>query len=404
MEHFNLSHYRFKKPHYFDGKLSKGFKNLLSSRIITNVGTGFFAVFFPIFLYEILGKNLTYLAIFYFVSYSLSLFFSVLLPPSLNKFGFKKALQTSTLIGVFYYLAIFLLNKENIWFVLPIVIFLGSFWRFLYWVPYNIDFAKFTNPRDRGKEVGFIEAMLSLIGVITPIIAGFFIVTFGFNGLFLIGCLIFFFSFLPLIKLPKTREKFTWSKIETIKKVFAKKNRKLALFFFLDGAENILVIFVWPIFIYELLNGNYLEIGAMSSLVVLFTMLLQLSAGRLVDKNKGKIIKTGGLLYAFGWFLKIFAITSLHVFVFDAFHQFMKVFYRIPLDTMVFETAFKQKHLIDEFNVFRQICLFLGRLAMVILIIILSLFIASANWIFILGVFVALFVSVFYKKIENALI
>jgi YQGE family putative transporter len=404
MEHFTLAHHHFKKPHYFDGKLSKGFKNLLSSRIITNVGTGFFAVFFPIFLYETLGKNLTYLAIYYFISYALSLLFSILLPPSLNKFGFKKALQTSTLIGVFYYLGVFLLNKDNIWFILPIVIFLVSLWRFLYWVPYNIDFAKFTNPKDRGKEVGFIEAMLSLIGVITPIIAGFFIISFGFNILFLVGCLIFFLSFFPLIKLPKTREKFTWSRTETIKKVFLKKNRKLALFFFLDGAETVLGIFVWPIFIYELLNGNYLEIGTIASLVVLFTMLLQLSAGRLVDKNKGKIIKTGGLLYAIGWFLKIFAITSLHVFVFDAFHQFMKVFYRIPLDTMVFETAFKQKHLIDEFNVFRQICLFLGRLAMVASVIILSLFITSISWIFILGVFVALFISVFYKKIQNALV
>jgi hypothetical protein len=80
------------------------------------------------------------------------------------------------------------------------------------------------------------------------------------------------------------------------------------------------------------------------------------------------------------------------------------VFYRIPLDTLVFETAFKQKRLIDEFNIFRQICLFLGRLAMVGLVIFLSLFISSIGWIFILGVFVVLFISIFHKKIQNVLV
>jgi MFS family permease len=404
MEHFTISHHHFKKPHYFDGKLSKGFKSLLANRIITNIGTGFFAVFLPIFLYEILGKNLTYLGLYFLISYFLSLFFTILLTPSLNKFGFKKALQTSTLIGVFYYLAIFLLKENNIWLILPVVIFLVTFWRFLYWIPYNIDFAKFTNIKDRGKEIGFIEAMLSLIGIITPVIAGFVIVQFGFNWLFLIGCLIFFLSFFPLIKLPKTREKLTWNRKDIVKKVFLKKNRKLAFFFFLDGAETVLGVFVWPIFVYELLEGNYLEIGFIASLVVLFTMVLQLTAGKLVDKNKGKVIKTGGICYAIGWFLKIFATTSLHIFLFDALHQFTKVFYRIPLDTLVFETAFKQKHLIDEFNVFRQVCLFLGRIAMVSLVIVLSLFISFIGWIFISGVFVVLFISVFHKKIQDVLV
>lgn len=404
MEHFTVSHHHFKRLSYFEGNFSKGFKNLLVNRIITNIGTGFFAVFLPIFFYETLGKNLTYLGLYYFVSYLFSLFLIILLIPSLSRFGFKKALQISTLIGVFYYLAIFLLKEDNIWFILPVIIFLISFWRFLYWIPYNIDFSKFTNIKDRGKEVGLIEAVLSLIGIITPIIAGFIIIKFGFNFLFLIGCFIFFLSFFPLVKLPKTREKFTWSRKDMVKKVILKKNRKLALFFFLDGAESVLGIFVWPIFVYELLQGNYLEIGSIASLVVLFTMLLQLTAGKLVDKNKNKIIKIGGICYAMGWFLKVFATTSLHVFLFDVLHQFTKVFYRISLDTLVFETAFKQKHMIDEFNVFRDICLYLGRLSMVVLVIILSLFISSIAWIFVSGVFVVLFISVFHKKIQDVLI
>ncbi len=405
MEHFELlQEVKFKKHHYFEENLSLGFKCLIANRTITNIGTGLFSVFLPIFLYIILGENIRYLAFYYLATYLFSLLLTSTLHHSLNKFGFKKAIGISTLIGAFYYLAIFLLKADNVLLIMPIMIFLISFWRFLYWIPYNIDFAKFTTKKDRGKGVGLVEAMLSFVGILTPILAGFIITRFGFNLLFLAGILVFGLSYLPLIKLPRTKERFSWSTNKFFKKILALKNRKLALFFFLDGAEGILAAFVWPVFIYELLKGNYLEIGIISSLVVLTTAVLQLVAGKIVDKKKGKMIKAGGFFYALGWLLKVFAITAFHVFILDAFHRFMKVFYRIPLDTLVFETAFQQKHFIDEFNIFRQFCLFLGGTSMALLIILLSFFTTSINWIFVLGMITVFCISFFYKKIQDSFV
>ncbi len=405
MEHFELSQKKhLRKEHYFEENLSVGFKCLIANRTITNIATGLFSVFLPIFLYITLGENIRYLAFYYLATYLSSLFLISTLHKSLNKFGFKKAIGVSTLIGAIYYLAIFLLKADNFLIIMPIMIFLIAFWRFLYWIPYNIDFAKFTTKKDRGKGVGLIEAILSFVGILTPILAGFIIARFGFNLLFLAGVLIFGLSYIPLIKLPQTKERFSWSTSQFFKKIIAPKNRKLTYFFFLDGAEGVLASFVWPVFIYELLKGNYLEIGIISSLVVLTTAFLQLIAGKIVDKKTGRMIKTGGFFYALGWLLKVFAITAFHVFIFDAFHRFMKVFYRIPLDTLVFETAFKQKHFIDEFNIFRQFCLFLGGSAMALLIILLSFFNTSINWIFLVGTIIVFLISVFYKKIQDALV
>jgi len=405
MDHFELSQqHPLKKYHYFEKNLSRGFKCLIINRTITNIGTGLFSIFLPIFLYIILGKNIQYLAFYYLTCYLASLLIISTLHHSLNKIGFKRAIGLSTLVGAFYYLLIFLLKPDNFLIVMPMMVFSIAFWRFLYWIPYNIDFAKFTTKKDRGKGVGLIEAMLSFVGILTPILAGFIISRFNFNILFLAGIFIFLLSYLPLKNLPKTNERFSWNTSQFFKKIIAKKNRKLTLFFFLDGAEGILASFVWPVFIYELLQGNYLEIGIISSLVVAATAILQLITGKIVDKNKGRMIKTGGFLYALGWLLKVFALTAFHVFVFDAFHRFMKVFYRIPLDTLVFETAFKQKHFIDEFNIFRQFCLFLGGSAMAIVIIILSFFTTSINWIFLLGTAIVFFISLFYKKIQNSFV
>ena len=405
MDHFELSqHHPSKKHHYFEKDLSVGFKCLIANRTITNIGTGLFSIFLPIFLYVTVGENIRYLAFYYLASYLMSLLFVSTLHHGLNRLGFKRAIALSTIVGAFYYLAVFLLKPNNFLVIMPIMVFLIASWRFLYWIPYNIDFAKFTTRKDRGKGVGLVEAMLSFVGILTPILAGFIISKFNFNVLFLAGILIFLLSYLPLVKLPRTKERFSWSTTQFLKKIIAKKNRKLTLFFFLDGAEGILAAFVWPIFIYELLQGNYLEIGIISSLVVAATAILQLIAGKIVDKKKGRMIKTGGFFYALGWLLKVFAITAVHVFVFDAFHRFMKVFYRIPLDTLVFETAFKQKHFIDEFNIFRQFCLFSGGSTMTIMIILLSFFTTSINWIFILGTAIVFFISLFYKKIQDSLL
>ncbi|MCK5080584.1 MAG: hypothetical protein KAQ63_00315, partial [Candidatus Moranbacteria bacterium] len=99
MNPFELPETHSKKSFYFEESLSEGFKCLLTNRIITNIGTGLFSIFLPIFLYITLGENIRHLAFYYLATYLSSLTLIATLPRSLNKFGFKKALQTSTLIG-----------------------------------------------------------------------------------------------------------------------------------------------------------------------------------------------------------------------------------------------------------------------------------------------------------------
>jgi len=55
-----------------------------------------------------------------------------------------------------------------------------------------------------------------------------------------------------------------------------------------DGSEVIVGLVIWPIFIWELLHGNYFEVGAISSLIVVATILLQLAVGKLIDKKDKK--------------------------------------------------------------------------------------------------------------------
>ena len=114
------------------------------------------------------------------------------------------------------------------------------------------------------------------------------------------------------------------------------------------------------------------------------------------EKSKNNLVKYGGFSYALAWFLKVFILIVLHIFVIDIFHKLTQIFYKIPLNTLIFEKTAKQKHLIDEFMVFREIYLNAGRVVILVLVLGFSFYL-SLNWLFILGALFSLF-KVFYHR------
>lgn len=372
--------------HYFEKKLSHGFVSLFSSKAIINVATGLFGVFLPIFLFNIFKENIGLVAMFYLIS---SLFYGFLVAfgaKFLNKFGFRRALRWSTFFGALYYLGFLFLNENNVWFMIPIIIFIIILFRLLYWVPYHVDFAKFTNNKDRGKEVSLLASTMSIIGALTPLIAGLIISRFGYNVLFLIGVILYLCSFIPYITIPRTKEKFCWTYKKTWQNFFAKENRSTVLAFLSDGAEGTVGLVLWPIFIFQILEGNYLKVGLLSTFVVGATLVLQVVVGKYCDKKnrKEKLIKYGSWLYALGWLAKIFVATFFHVFIVDVYHNLTRVFTRIPFDALTYEVAADQGHYVDEYTVLHEMAIAFGKVLMLAFIIILAPLV-SLNWLFVLA-------------------
>ncbi len=371
--------------------------------VITDAVMGLFAVFLPIFLYLIL-ESIQGVILYYLASYILLLFFVFFLSHGLNSFSFRKALRLSALVGALFYLSFFFLDKDNYWFILPFSVIFISLWRFLYWIPYNVDLTKFTSKRNRGRQLGLIEVAFGITSILTPLIAGFIIEDFGFKALFFLAFLAFGLSFVPLIFTPRTKEKLSWSRKKIIKKILDKENRQAFLIFFADGAETVAGFLIWPIFIFLILGDDYLKIGSVLTMVVSVTVVMQLLAGKFIDKGcyREKMVKFGGVFYAIGWLAKIFVLSAFHIFVVDAFHKFTQIFYRTPLDVFVFEKAYEQKHLVDEFVVFREIGLCLGKIAMLALLLVSSFFV-SINWLFVFGALFSLFLSLVYSKLHCSL-
>lgn len=372
---------------YFDGKLSKGFSSLFINKAITNTAVGLFGVFMPIFLFEAYGHSLEKTILYYYLPSAFVYGYLVAFgAKKLNGFGFRKALRLSVFLQAAFFGLLVFVNSDDILLLTPVLLFLITFWRLLYWIPYHIDFAKFSNSKNRARQVGIIDSALNIIGIITPLVAGLVISRYGFNMLFVFGIMLYLLSFIPLLKIPHTREKFSWSYQETWRKFLSKEHRRTVLAFCADGAENAVGAVVWPIFIFVLLNGNYLKIGEITALIVAVTVVLELVLGKRLDKklSKQQMLKYGSVFYSLGWIVKIFIATAFHVFVVDAYHKLTKIFLRIPFESIMYETAADQGHYVDEFTVLHEMAISFGRSAMYFLVVILSFFV-SINWVFVLA-------------------
>ncbi|MCF7835898.1 MAG: MFS transporter [Candidatus Marinimicrobia bacterium] len=348
---------------YFDGKISHGFVSLYTGKTIVMIATGLLGLFLPIFIFNLLGQNFQYTILYFVAGYSLyiiSLFFGVRF---LNKFGFRKALRLSVILGALYWVLFYLVDENNVKVVIPLILMTLAFYRLAYWVPYHVDFAKFTSKRNRGRQISALRVTRETIGVFIPLVGGFVISRFGFDALFVTAIILYLTSGIPYLTLPRTKEKFLWSYIETLKNFFAKKYRKEMVAFMADGAETSSVILIWPIFIFQLLNGDYLQIGLLSTLIIGVTVVFQLIMGKKIDKSarKEKILKYGSIFSSISWLIKIFIETALQIFVISAFHNLMKIFTRTPFDTLTYEISADRGHYVDEFTVLREMAINFGR-------------------------------------------
>lgn len=376
----------FKK--YFNNEFKEGFLSLYGTKAVLMVGTGLLGLFTPLFLFELFGSDIRYVILFYGIAsflYALTVSLGAMF---LNQFGFRNALRVSLLFGVLWYVILYFVDKENSIYLIPFAIIILTLFRIFHWIPYIVDFAKFSSGMDRAKQLSIFDMTRNILSGLLPIASGFIILKYGFDTVFVIGIVLYLFAGLFLINIPKTREKFDWGYKESWQELFSKKNRPSLFAYMADGAEGMIGLVVWPIFIFQLLDGNYLEVGYVSALIIIVTMILQFIMGNKLDqggdKGKRKILGLGTLLYSLGWLIKIFVLTAFHIFVVGVYHNIVRVFARTSFDTMFFDIVASKRHYVDEFTVLHEMAVHLGKALAMIFIIIIASFL-SLQWTFLLG-------------------
>ncbi len=377
---------------YIEGKLPPGFSSLLLSRVFQFVAVGLIDLFLPIFLFVKFGHGLIYVYLYYIIGY---LAYGLLLPWAaqiINKIGLRRALRYSTVFDAAFFTCFFFYDQSPI-LLLVLSLFSLTIARLLFWLPFNTNMAVFTDQTNRGKEISLLWTVKSLFKVVMPVISGFIIANYGFDIVFVITVLFVLLSGLPYFFLPSTHEKYSWGAVETFKNFFKKDNRRLVLANVANGAENVVSLIIWPIFIWQILKGNFFEVGALSSLIVFVSIFLQLFAGNYCDLfSKRKMLHWGSFLHAVGWLAKAFVLSAFQIFIVGIYHSFTQILKDTPFDTMNYEIMANHGHYVDEYTVLKEIAIQLGRVMMLVLALLIA-FNFGMNWTFALAAMASLFIN-----------
>ncbi|MCD5381013.1 MAG: MFS transporter [Candidatus Pacebacteria bacterium] len=378
-------------------------KLFISKQLIQGSATAILGIFVPIFIYETSGNLFYVVGLYYALLSLLTVLFIIPGMYAVNKIGFSRSLVLGGVFSVILYTMMFFLTPENIWHILGPLAIVITLFRIFHWVPFHVDFALFTKKGQRGKQVSLTFASTAFLGVIGPILAGFIITNAGYDALFGVAVVLLSIATVSYAFVPETMTQFTWSYKETWKKLFSREMRGVAVGEFASGAEIIVNLVVWPIFLYEVLNGDFFEIGIVSTIVVGATIVVQLFMGNKIDKGKDskeKTLRVGSTLYAFGWILKMFILSAAHVFFIGLYHNIVKIFTRTPFAAILYDLSADQGKYVDEYTVVREISSHSGRVVSLLVISALSLTL-PIGWAFLIAAVASIALNLVYR-LHNA--
>ncbi len=384
-------------------KFSFNVISLFLNNLIWGFALGMIGLFLPIFLFQRFNHSVQSVLIFYMVNFAL---FGLLSPwgaKIMSKIGLKRSMILAMLFLVAQCLSLYYFENERIFIFIIFTILAATLFRTFYWTPYNIEFAKFTSQKSRGMQIAYLSSFGLVIGVLAPITASLILDQLGFQVLFMVSMVIVAISIFPLFFLSPVKEEYSFSYFQTFKELFSRKNWRLLVGYGSDGAQGVVSVVIWPIFIFGILKENYIAVGEIMAAVVLATIILNLIIGKLVDtKKKNFLIKIGSNLYALGWIAKMFIANAFQIFIVNTYHSLTGTVRGIPFSAFTYEQMADQGHYIDEYTVLREISLNFGRVLMLGACFIL-LGHASLQWTFLLAAIASLFINILCEKDKRKL-
>jgi MFS family permease len=235
-----------------------------------------------------------------------------------------------------------------------------------YWIGYHLEFAKFSDPRYRGREVGLANIVGSVLSIFAPAIGGLLIVAGGFVALFIVVLLVFILSIIPLFMsadiFPKKNIMFF--------KVFRKRSIRYDILpYIAEGVLGVAYADVWPLIVFLFFSTEYETLGILFTASFALSLIFTYIAGKLGDDgNVVKILKLGGVVNSVVWVGRMFINGVTSLFFVESFGGVTKPFWIVPVGHYFYERALKSKNLL-EYILFKEFIVCVGAILFFVLLI-----------------------------------
>lgn len=338
---------------------------IYASIALRSFGTRLLMIFEPIYLYIAFGNSLTktllYFAVIYLV-YALSVPFGSRL---LARIGIKHAIFASIPILIGYYAAIANISAGPWMPFLAIVLIVMD--KVLFLPAYHTAFMQKSSPGARGHQVGTMEIITSLGAVAGPFVGGFITATLGFPALFVAASVVFAASALPLFFSPDRRISRPEEYEDAVTDLLDARRLPMTVGFFAVGAENVLQLYIWPVFLYGLAI-SFKTLGAISSIPLFISLFVIFSVGRLSDHvSRERLVRVGAVFNAFGWVLKTFVRDPFSAFFAQTIYKIAQTTFAVPFLAFLYDTAQSDGRGSTRYIIYREMAENAGQAAMLLL-------------------------------------
>ncbi|GAA0587029.1 MFS transporter [Rhizomicrobium electricum] len=161
------------------------------------------------------------------------------------------------------------------------MIAIGAIADTLYWPCYHAYFARLGDDDARGQQIGVREAIAAMIGVVSPLLTGILLVTFGPQVAFGVSALAVAGSALPLLYTPHVPI------VPTVPHAYRDALPGILLFVG-DGFIGGIYLFVWQVALFLALNQNFLTFGGALAIAAVVGAAAGMVLGRHIDDGNGK--------------------------------------------------------------------------------------------------------------------
>lgn len=339
-------------PH-FHYILNRELTELYASIALRNFTLGLVKVFEPIYLFVYFSQDISKTFLYFG---SIAFLHGVLSPLGgkiVTKIGVKHSMLAAIPFLFLYYLGLWHIEAlGNFFFLLvPVLVTHNLF----YWTAFHIDFTRFSEIENRGKQLSYRYIVSALSAAVAPFAGGIILAQYDFKLLFAVVLILLFGSVFPLFLSREVHERYTDSFQKAFGEIFQKKYRGKAIAFFGEATESVAHFWAWPIFLFSLAI-SYSSIGLISSVGLFAGIIFVLYLGRLVDKmGHARLLSMGVWLNALTWPVKMFIRTPLDAFSVHTLHQLTQLTAHMPFGTLFYDWSGREDVNRDRFVIFREV-------------------------------------------------
>lgn len=363
------------------------------------ISLGALGVFLPIFFFKEFGHDLQLVIAIYTSIFGIYFLTTPISARLLGVLGTQRMIMLGVVFAMLSIVALYYFPHNPAYATVAYIVFV-SIYRAMYWVPYHVDFANSLDTTMRGRQLAILRNIASVILVAVPTIGGIIITSAGFSAVFLFSIVVMLIALGPLWFMNHTYERYSWGYVDTFVHLFSRNNRPLLLAHAANGAQGVVTLVFWPIYVFTLLDERFTVLGIISSLTIVVVIILRTLVGKLFDTWSHKRMLTVGVIMATtGWVSKLFVQTPLSIFVADSYHNFGRTVNTLSFDATTYEQSADNGRYVDEYTALKEMALGVGRVIM-LLIIAALVAVFDMRVAFVLAAVVALFMLVLNTSVK----